>query len=177
MASKIRVAISGGGVAGASLLYGLLQHPNIDAHIFESAAQFREAGVAFGINRSAAKALDLMSGLPCLERAGGVPMVGVRFHLAEGVGAGEVVREWDTKRDGKAWDGKALLTIVQRANLLHEFLAGVPAERMHASKKLVRAERRGDGGIVLHFADGTTHECEYADCRVVSLLSLVIRES
>jgi salicylate hydroxylase len=76
MPSTIRIAISGGGIAGASLLRAILPLPHIDAHIFESAPKFREAGVAFGIETNAREALELMGSSPktCLERAGGVPM-------------------------------------------------------------------------------------------------------
>lgn len=82
-------------------------------------------------------------------------MQGVRFFLAQGKGAGDLVYEADNKQQGKQ-----TTTIVQRANFLHELLADIPGERMHASKKLEKAERQADGSVLLHFADGTTHECE-----------------
>lgn len=153
---KIRVAISGGGVAGATLLHALLKYPNIDAHIFESAPQFKEAGVAFGIARQATHALELIgsSATECLTRAGGVPMKGVRLFCAQGPGAGQQVFEADNERQGKQ-----TVTIVQRADFLRELLANVPPERMHASKKLVTVDR-GNDSVTLRFADGTTHECD-----------------
>lgn len=157
MSGKIRVAISGGGVAGASVLHALLKYPHIDAHIFESAPKFKEAGVAFGITRNASKALELMGpSVPkCLERAGGVQMQGVRFFLAQGKGAGDLIYEADNKQQGKQ-----TTTIVQRANLLHELLADIPEDRMHASKKLEKVDKQADGSLLLHFADGSTHACE-----------------
>ncbi|KAI4602379.1 hypothetical protein KJ359_009621 [Pestalotiopsis sp. 9143b] len=134
MTDTIRIAISGGGLAGASLIHALLQHPHLDVHIFESASEFKEAGAAVGIARNALSALDLIgpSAAQCLERAGAVPMRG------------------------------RLTSIVHRAAFLRELLKAVPPERMHASKKLERVEQvDGNGGaITLYFADGITHECD-----------------
>ncbi|KAI1142833.1 FAD/NAD(P)-binding domain-containing protein [Hypoxylon sp. FL0543] len=157
----IRIAISGGGLAGASLMQALLKFPHLDVHIFESAPAFKEQGMAIGLARNALAALELMgpAATGALERAGAVPMKGVRFMLAqgEGEGRGSLIDE----ADGAA-QGKRITSIVHRAALLQELLAGVPAERMHASKKLDRAERSDDGSgpLVLRFADGSTHECD-----------------
>ncbi|KXX79383.1 Salicylate hydroxylase [Madurella mycetomatis] len=152
----IRIAISGGGLAGASLLYALLQHPHIDGHIFESSAAFKEAGMAIGVARNALTALDLMGSSQCLERAGAVAMRGVRFLLAEGDKPGCVVDEVDYTTSGN----KRLVSIVHRADFLRELLADVPPERMHASKKLDRVEKAEDESLTLHFVDGTTYECD-----------------
>ncbi|OTA55508.1 FAD/NAD(P)-binding domain-containing protein [Hypoxylon sp. EC38] len=166
MSQPIRIAISGGGLAGASLIQALLKYPHLDVHIFESAAAFKESGMAIGIARNALDALELIgpSALQCLERAGAVPMRGVRFMLAQGgnQNQGSLIDE----ADGEA-QGKRITSIVHRAAFLQELLAVVPEERMHASKKLDRIERRDDdddddddGCIVLYLADGTTHECD-----------------
>jgi salicylate hydroxylase len=156
----IRVAISGGGLAGASLLHALLKYPHIDAHIFESSAAFKEAGMAIGVTRNALTSLDLMgsSATQCLERAGAVAMQGVRFLLAEGDRPGSVVDEVDYASSGN----KRLTSIVHRADFLRELLADVPQERMHASKKLERVDGADGSGhsVTLHFTDGTTHECD-----------------
>ncbi|KAI0386428.1 hypothetical protein F5Y04DRAFT_244050 [Hypomontagnella monticulosa] len=162
MASKpIRVAISGGGLAGASLLRALIEFPHLDVHIFESAPAFKEAGLAIGVTRNAQAALDLMGpwGPELLKRAGAVPMRGVRFMIAQGEGQGEVIDEVD---DMTAGTQQRLTSIVHRAAYLQELLADVPRERMHASKKLHKIDRNpdGTGPVTLHFADGTTHECD-----------------
>ncbi|KAI1779296.1 hypothetical protein F4818DRAFT_455364 [Hypoxylon cercidicola] len=155
----IRVAISAGGLAGASLLRALIDFPHLDVHIFESAAAFKEAGLAIGVTRNAQAALDLMgpSAVELLKRAGAVPMRGVRFMIAEGEGQGEVIDEID---DITA--GTRLTSIVHRAAYLQELLADVPRERMHASKKLDKLDRNADGGgpVTLYFTDGTAHECD-----------------
>ncbi|KAI1204068.1 FAD/NAD(P)-binding domain-containing protein [Annulohypoxylon truncatum] len=157
MSQPIRIAISGGGLAGASLIQALLKFPHLDVHIFESATAFKESGMAIGIARNALAALDLIgpSATQCLERAGAVPMRGVRFMLAQGEGRGNLIDEADDKAQGKR-----ITSIVHRANFLQELLADVPEERMHASKKLDKTERTKDGSIIIHFTDGSTHECD-----------------
>jgi salicylate hydroxylase len=154
----IRVAISGGGLAGASLIHALLQHSHIDVHIFESSAEFKEAGMAIGVSRNALAALDLIgpTATRCLERAGAVAMRGVRFLLAEGDRQGSVVDEVDYMTSGN----RRLTSIVHRADFLRELLANVPRERMHASKKLDRVEEANDQSITLYFTDGTSHDCD-----------------
>ena len=84
-------------------------------------------------------------------------MQGVRLSVAHGRDADQVVYEADSQISGRQ-----LTTTVQRASFLHELLAEISGERMHTSKKLVRYEHAEDRGLVLHFADGTVHECEYA---------------
>ncbi|KAJ4413371.1 hypothetical protein N0V82_008587 [Gnomoniopsis sp. IMI 355080] len=157
----IRIAISGGGLAGASLIYALLQHPHLDVHIFESAPAFKERGAAVGIARNALSALDLIGATACLERAGAVPQKGVCFMLAQGPDAGDSgvkIGQIDAE------DDKHVVSIVHRAAFLKELLANVPPERMHASKKLEKIkfddEERMTGPVTLTFGDGTTHECD-----------------
>ncbi|KAI1178233.1 hypothetical protein F4777DRAFT_130817 [Nemania sp. FL0916] len=155
MGSSIRIAIIGGGLAGASLIHALVKFPHLDVHIFESATAFKEAGMAIGIARNAQSALELIgpSAAQCLQRAGAVPMRGVRFMMAHGDAAGTVADEVDD-----IVQGKRLTSIVHRADLLQELLADIPRERMHASKKLLRVD--GNGPVTLHFTDETTHECD-----------------
>ncbi|KAG6359573.1 hypothetical protein INS49_013094 [Diaporthe citri] len=156
--SLIRVAISGGGLAGATLLHGLLNYPQLDVQIFESAESFNVAGAAIGVARNALTALDLIgtSAPKCLERAGAMHMNGVRFMLGQGEGQGSLVAEED-----RATHGKRVVSIVNRAAFLRELLAEIPPERLHSSKKLNTIEKKGsEGPVVLHFTDGTTHECD-----------------
>ncbi|KAK2606536.1 hypothetical protein N8I77_005278 [Diaporthe amygdali] len=160
----IRIAISGGGLAGATLVHALLKHAHLDIHIFESAEAFKEAGAAVGIARNALSALDLIgpSATASLQRAGAVPQKGVRFMLAQGPDAGDegvMIDEIDAEVHQKQ-----VVSIVHRAAFLKELLADVPPGRMHASKKLERVDYDKSAGagapMTLHFADGSTHECD-----------------
>lgn len=155
MTPPIRIAVVGGGLAGASLIHALIKFSHLDVHIFEAAKEFKEAGMAIGIARNAQAALELIgpSATRCLDQAGAVPMKGVRFMLAQGEGAGMMADEVD-----EAVQGKRLTSIVHRVNFLEALLADIPRERMHASKKLQRIDRQDS--ITLTFIDGSTFECD-----------------
>ncbi|KAF3024777.1 hypothetical protein E8E14_007229 [Neopestalotiopsis sp. 37M] len=155
MTPPIRIAVVGGGLAGASLIHALIKFPHLDVHIFEAAKEFKEAGMAIGIARNAQAALELIgpSATRCLDQAGAVPMKGVRFMLAQGEGAGTMADEVD-----EAVQGKRLTSIVHRVNFLEALLADIPRERMHASKKLQKIDRQDS--ITLTFVDGSTFDCD-----------------
>lgn len=147
MSQTIRVAISGGGLAGATLLYALLPHPHLDVHIFESASAFKEAGAAVGMTRNAQAALELIShsATECLQRAGAVPQKGVQALMGQGAEQGSLICFIGKHLDD---DGK-LTTIVHRAAFLRELLADVPQDRMHASKKLESVDRNDNGSLTI----------------------------
>lgn len=156
MASSIRIAIIGGGLAGASLIHALIKSPHLDVHIFEAAPEFKEAGMAIGIARNAQAALRLIgpSAEQCLDQAGAVPMKGVKFMLAQGEeGTGSMADEVDEEVQGKR-----LTSIVHRIQLLEALLADIPKGRMHASKKLQKIDQ--GNCVTVYFTDGTTHECD-----------------
>lgn len=144
MDKKIRIAISGGGMAGATLLHALLPHEHLDVHIFESAAAFKEAGAAVGITRNALASLDLIgpSAMQCLDRAGAVLQKSARVTIAEGPDQGKFAYEL---KDGS--EEKRLSKVVHRAAFLKELLSNVPEARMHASKRLDRVDRQADGSV------------------------------
>lgn len=177
MSQPIRIAISGGGLAGATLLYALLPHQNLDVHIFESASAFKEAGAAVGMTRNAQAALELIgrSATECLQRAGAVQQEGVQAMMGQGPWQGSVVSLMDAHSEG----GSRVTSIVHRAAFLHELLGNVPPERMHASKKLESVDHHEDGSLTIHLyvfmadlaggdlltrtlnsSDGSTHNCD-----------------
>jgi salicylate hydroxylase len=73
---QMRVAIVGGGLAGATLMNALLKHPHLDVDIFESAPEFSERGAAVGLAQNAQSALSEIgqSVAECLDKAGAVQM-------------------------------------------------------------------------------------------------------
>jgi salicylate hydroxylase len=77
----IKIAIIGGGLAGATLANALLKHHHLEVHIFESAAAFSERGAAVGIAANAQAALAEIGGevAGVIERAGGVTMTSSRL--------------------------------------------------------------------------------------------------
>ena len=61
------IAVIGGGIAGLCLTLGLLKHPHIDVHVYESAPTFSEFGAGVEIGPNAQISLRLLS--PMAERA------------------------------------------------------------------------------------------------------------
>ncbi|KAL2282258.1 hypothetical protein FJTKL_11079 [Diaporthe vaccinii] len=131
MSQPIRIAISGRGLAGATLLYALFPHTHLDVHIFESAPAFKEAGASVGMTHNAQAALELIShsAIECLQRAGAVPQQGVQALMGQGAGRGSLGCFIGSHGE----DGTRVTTSVHRAAFLRELLAGVPADRMHGS--------------------------------------------
>jgi len=78
---RLRIAITGGGLAGATLANALLDQPHLDIHIYESAAEFSERGAAVGLAVNAQRALAqiIPSANELLEAAGAVPMNSTRL--------------------------------------------------------------------------------------------------
>ena len=80
---KLRIAISGGGLAGAALANALINYPHLDVNIYESASEFSERGAAVGIATNAQKALEAIvpSAKELLDRAGAVSMNSTRLMI------------------------------------------------------------------------------------------------
>ncbi|KAK6956724.1 hypothetical protein Daesc_002004 [Daldinia eschscholtzii] len=150
MGSEFRVAIIGGGLAGASLANALIRVPRVDVHVFESAPTFSERGAAVGLSKTSQLALDqiLPSGPDLLSKAGAVPMNSSRVILGSGPEAGTVV--YDIAADGSAVN-------VHRASLLRELLAPLPKEGLHPNKKLTTINPK-ESEVEITFQDGTVYQ-------------------
>lgn len=153
--SKIRVAVIGGGIAGATMAHASTKYPHLDVQIFEAAPEFKDTGAAIGLTANARAALKLIgpSAEKAFERAGAVPQRGAEMFLAQGPDVGTSV--------GRMGGENSIVSNVHRAVFVKELLAEVAPETMHASKKLQKIEQdKATGLVTLHFADGTTHECD-----------------
>lgn len=78
---RLRIAVIGGGLAGATLANALIQIPHLEIQVFESAPTFSERGAAVGLGSNAQQALEQI--LPgrkddLLKRAGAVPLNSAR---------------------------------------------------------------------------------------------------
>ncbi|OJJ99878.1 hypothetical protein ASPACDRAFT_1856455 [Aspergillus aculeatus ATCC 16872] len=154
MSSTIRIVVSDGGLAGAPLLHALLPHKHLDVRIFESASAFREAGMAVGITRNALAASSSLAYQQC-----------------------NASKQWELfscKESDLCW-----LKHCPPGSVPTGIAIRLPPERMHASKKLERFDLNGDGSLTLHFADGTSHECDIligADGLRSTVRRLILRE-
>ncbi len=77
---RLRIPITGGGLAGAALANALFDQPHLDIHIFGSAPEFSERGAAVGLAVNAQRALAeiIPSANELLDKAGAVPMNSTR---------------------------------------------------------------------------------------------------
>lgn len=81
-ATRMRIAIIGGGLAGATLANALLRFAHMEIHVYESAPQFSERGAAVGLAVNSQNALAHIfpdGETSLLNRAGGVPMNSTRL--------------------------------------------------------------------------------------------------
>jgi salicylate hydroxylase len=150
--TQIRIAIIGGGMAGAILANALVRIPHINVQVFESAPEFSERGAALGLSKNAQDALQEILPAPkdTLQKAGGVPMASTRLMMGSGPAAGNLLFDF---ADAKGADE----IIVHRASLLRELLEPLPKEILHANKKLAAIDSSGDS-VKITFADETVHE-------------------
>jgi salicylate hydroxylase len=74
--SSIKIAVIGGGLAGATIAHALLRHAHLDVHVYESAPEFSERGAAVGLASEAQDVLKQVIGpaetSALLEKAGAV---------------------------------------------------------------------------------------------------------
>jgi hypothetical protein len=81
--NRLRVAISGGGLAGATVASALQSNPHLEVNIYESAAQFSERGAAVGISVNGQRALAEIGTevRDALDKAGAVTMNSSRMMI------------------------------------------------------------------------------------------------
>ncbi|KAJ6781400.1 hypothetical protein PWT90_02237 [Aphanocladium album] len=144
----IRIAIIGGGLAGATIANALFQKPNIEVHVYEAAPEFSERGAAVGLARNAIKALEAI--IPStretvLKKAGAVPTNSTRLIMASGPHAGQKVFDLPTSEDN---------CVVHRAALLSALIAPLPKHILHANKKL-QSINLAESKTRVEFCDGT----------------------
>ncbi|KAJ8062167.1 hypothetical protein OCU04_008725 [Sclerotinia nivalis] len=164
---KIRIAIIGGGLAGATLIHSLLKQPHLSIHIYESASVFSERGAAVGLAINAQNALSKMGMAEVVSKAGGVRMNSSRTIVASGPHADDIIFDLASELQG---------LVVHRAELLKELLAPVPKE--YGTNVEADAVIGADGihGFVRSYILGKDHPATKArfagfwDCR--SLVSM-----
>ncbi|KAI1084242.1 salicylate hydroxylase [Whalleya microplaca] len=149
---RVRIAVIGGGLAGATLANALVHIPCVDVHVFESASEFSERGAAVGLAKNAQLALQqiLPSALDILAKAGAVPMNSSRIVLGSGPEAESLILDLADSDPGLN---------VHRASLLRELLAPLPKEILHSNKRLTAIDHQNPDskstGLELTFQDGT----------------------
>ncbi|KAI0104450.1 salicylate hydroxylase [Daldinia grandis] len=148
--NQFRVAIIGGGLAGATLANALVRIPHVDVHVFESAPTFSERGAAVGLGKNAQLALGQIfpSGINVLDKAGAVSMNSSRIILGSGPEAASIVFDLATEDPGMH---------VHRASFLRELLTPLPKEALHSNKKLTTINPN-ESGVEICFQDDTIYQ-------------------
>jgi salicylate hydroxylase len=150
----IHIAIIGGGIAGLALAIGLLKHPHISFHVYESVPCHADVGAGLALHKNALAAMDLIDSrikMAYFRRALAMASeeeeeMTTEVMLAEGPHAGEVVAEL-----GRA---KGRRTIA-RSELLEELLKLIPPDMISFGKKLVELSHLPGEKVYMRFADGT----------------------
>jgi len=148
-ASRLSVAIIGGGIGGVAFAVALSRHADLDVQLFEAAPQFSEigAGVSFGPNAvRAIQRLGLEAAYRRIADSSPAPFEDVWF-------------EWRRGSD----DGYLTATLapgcgqssVHRADFLDAIVAQLPAGIAHFGKRCVEVTQQGDSATA-HFADGAS---------------------
>ena len=150
---KCRIAIVGGGLAGAATANALKTF-GVEAELFEAAASLREIGAAVNCSPQAVKALW---GLGARER---IDAVG---HLSPGtytrnMQTGEFLEFSDRFKTAERF--KAPYYSFHRADLLDALAAGIDPARIHLGHRLKSVEEGADG-IGLVFENGNRVEAQY----------------
>ncbi|KUI66790.1 Salicylate hydroxylase [Cytospora mali] len=149
--SVIKIAVIGGGLAGATIANALLRHAHLEVHVYESAPEFSERGAAIGLPGGAQRALQQVVGVSeataMLQRAGAVLQASTRTCIGSGTHAGAIILDLGSSPETGT-------RVVHRASLLRELLAPLPAERLHASKALSEITATATGDVQVTFSDG-----------------------
>ncbi|KAI0532348.1 FAD/NAD(P)-binding domain-containing protein [Xylaria digitata] len=151
MAERIRIAIIGGGLAGALVANFLSRKtPLIDVQVYESAPEFQERGLGIGLSKFAVAALEqiIPRASDLLKSDAGAVKIGAsRIAIGSGLEAGAVV--CDIEGD----EGLAMT----RGPLLKALLSLLPHDILHSGKKVVSIEEANsvsitfEGGTVASF--------------------------
>ncbi|VXC90792.1 Flavin containing amine oxidoreductase family protein [Burkholderia sp. 8Y] len=153
MVMKCRIAIVGGGLAGAATLNALHTF-GIEAELFEAAPALGEIGAAVSCSPQAVKALW------GLGAKGRIDAVGHRSpgEYTRNMQSGEFLQFRDRFKLAEKWG--APYYSFHRADLLDALAAGLDQSHIHLGHRLAWVNERSDA-VELVFENGTRVEAEY----------------
>ncbi|KAI2630915.1 FAD/NAD(P)-binding domain-containing protein [Hypoxylon sp. NC1633] len=142
--NHIRIAIIGGGLAGAIMANALSKIPRVRVQVYESAPEFSERGLGIGLSKLALRALEeiIPAATELLRtQAGAVEIGASRIVIGSGPSAGALVCDIE---------GDAGLAMT-RGPLLKALLSRLPPEILHAGKKLRSLKHTASSSVEVTF--------------------------
>jgi salicylate hydroxylase len=161
--NKISVIILGGGIAGITLLRGLLQHPHLDPVVYEATQCYRDVGGGMALHKNAIGAMQSID--PAIKdsyfrnansmAADDEIELSTHVIMVEGHFSGEILARLGTAKGRKT---------ISRYDLLNGWFDLVPKDRVHFGKRSHSLEELSDGRVRCFFEDGTsvTGDCVIA---------------
>ncbi|KAM5533711.1 hypothetical protein V8D89_012584 [Ganoderma adspersum] len=161
MATKLRVAICGGGIGGLTLAVALSRFPDIQVDVYEAAGQFREIGAGVMIWARTWEILSLLGMAEAFSRIAHAPP-------DESLGIGFDYRKSDQPETGSRFH---LFEVpygcirFHRAHFLDALVDHLPAGAAHFGKRLAAytyspVAHQSEPQIRLQFSDGSAATCD-----------------
>lgn len=150
MAQQKKFILIGGGIAGLTTAIAL-RSQGFEVEVYEAAPQLKEAGAGLGVGANAWRA---MRWLGLEEQLLQHSMVLSGAHLVDVKGR-LIARTDSSKTDTR--NAPDNMTI-HRAELLHILADSLPMSVVQTDKRCVSYTQRADGGVLVHFQDGSTAE-------------------
>ncbi len=140
----MRVLIVGGGIGG--LVTAIALHKaGLEAHVYERAAEFREAGAGIALARNAMRALDVI-GLGDAVRSEGIGGAQGGARTPDGTILVRISADMLRENFGD-------IVVMHRAELLDLLLRHVEPERIHPGRTFTGFEQRA-GRVTAYFSSG-----------------------
>ena len=149
-ASKLRVAIVGGGIGGLSAANALLKR-GLQVSVFEQAAALGEVGAGVFLYPNSLRQLERMGFGPALAKVGAKVGRGSEYYRMDGSVVGAVLTT-----DSTGWNG---LYGMHRADLLGVLAEALPPGVVHTNHRCVGFDQK-DREAKLTFANGKAIEID-----------------
>jgi salicylate hydroxylase len=160
--TKFSVIIVGGGIAGLTLLKGLMKHAHLDPIVYESTASYGDVGGGMALHKNAIIAMQSIDEAlkESYFRGANAMLEDDEKELATEV----ILAEGPLAGERAAYLGRAKgRRTISRYDLIDGFRRTVPSERIKFHKKLASVNQLEDGRVEATFMDG---EVVVADCLV-----------
>ncbi len=149
-ASKVRVAIIGGGMGGLAAANALMQR-GLEVTVFEQSAALGEVGAGIFIYPNSLRQLERMGFGEALAKVGGKINPGSHYNRKDGSIVGNILTT-----DSAGWNG---MYGMHRADILNALAAGLPPGAVRTGHRAVDFSQTADKATV-RFANGESFEAD-----------------